>query len=61
MRIVTNRLHLVPRPNRHRERTVPPGEWGCYVEFTLKPQTADEDGDFLQAEVTVSQVEIAGT
>ena len=24
----------------------------CYVEFTLKPQTTDEDGDFRQAEVS---------
>jgi hypothetical protein len=32
-----------------------------YVEFTLKPQTTDEDGDFLQAEVSVGQLEIAGT
>jgi hypothetical protein len=49
-------------------RTVPAGTMGvvldvytdgtCYVEFTLKPQTADEDGDFLQAEVSVSQLEI---
>ena len=33
----------------------------CYVEFTLKGQTADEDGDFLQAEVSASQLEIIGT
>jgi hypothetical protein len=52
-------------------RTIPAGSMGvvldvygdgtCYVEFTLKPQTADEDGDFLQAEVSASQLELAGT
>lgn len=29
----------------------------CYVEFTISPQTADEDGDFLQAEVPPGQLE----
>jgi hypothetical protein len=53
------------------ERTIPAGATGvvvdvyadgtCYVEFTLRPQTADEDGDFLQAEVPASQLEIART
>ncbi len=52
-------------------RTIPAGTTGvvldvyadgtCYVEFTLKRQTADEDGDFLQAEVSASQLEITGT
>jgi hypothetical protein len=51
-------------------RTIPAGTKGVvldvyddgtsYVEFTLKPQTADEDGDFLQAEVSPSQLEITG-
>jgi hypothetical protein len=27
-----------------------------YVEFTLKRQSADNDGDFLQAEVPASQL-----
>jgi hypothetical protein len=53
------------------DRTIPAGTTGfvvdvyadgtCYVEFTLRPQTADEDGDFLQAEVPASQLEIAKT
>jgi hypothetical protein len=33
----------------------------CYVEFTFRPQTSDEDGDFLQAEVSPDQLETAGT
>jgi hypothetical protein len=51
-------------------RTIPAGTTGvvldvyadgtCYVEFTLKGQTAEEDGGFLQAEVSVSQLEITG-
>jgi hypothetical protein len=53
------------------ERTIPAGATGvvvdvyadgtCYVEFTLRPQTADEDGDFLQAEVPARQLEITKT
>jgi hypothetical protein len=31
----------------------------CYVEFTIKPQTTDEDGDFVQAEVPAGQLEAA--
>jgi len=33
----------------------------CYVEFTFRPQTSDEDGDFLQAEVSPDQLEPAAT
>jgi hypothetical protein len=33
----------------------------CYIDFTLKPQTADEDGDFVQAEVPPGQLKITGT
>jgi len=53
------------------DRTIPAGTKGvvlevyadgtCYVEFTFKPQTPDEDGDFLQAEVSPDQLETAGT
>jgi hypothetical protein len=52
-------------------RTIPAGTKGvvldvyadgtCYIDFTLKPQTADEGGDFVQAEVPPNQLEIAGT
>lgn len=28
---------------------------------SIKPQTADEDGDFLQAEVSAGDLEIAGS
>jgi hypothetical protein len=52
-------------------RTIPAGSKGvvldvyadgtCYVEFTLKPQTTDEDGDFVQAEVSASRIELAGS
>jgi hypothetical protein len=52
------------------DRIVPAGTTGvvldvypdgtCYVEFTIKPQSADEDGDFLQAEVPAGQLESAG-
>jgi hypothetical protein len=31
----------------------------CYVEFTFRPQTLYEDGDFLQAEVSPDQLETA--
>jgi hypothetical protein len=52
------------------DRTVPAGTTGvvvdvypdgtCYVEFTIKPQTAEEDGDFLQAEVPPGRLESSG-
>lgn len=52
------------------DRAIPAGTTGvvidvypdgtCYVEFTLKPQTADEEGDFLQAEVPPALLELAG-
>jgi hypothetical protein len=32
----------------------------CYVEFTIKPQTAEEDGDFLQAEVPAARLVTTG-
>jgi hypothetical protein len=32
----------------------------CYVDFTIRPQTADEDGDFVQAEVPPGRLEITG-
>lgn len=32
----------------------------CYVEFTIKPQTAAEDPDFLQAEVPASKLQSLG-
>lgn len=49
------------------DRIIPSGTTGtvlevypdgtCYVEFTVRPQTADEDGDFLQAEVPAGRLE----
>jgi len=53
------------------DRMVPAGTTGvvldvypdgtCYVEFTIKPQTTEEDGDFLQAEVPAERLETAGS
>jgi hypothetical protein len=50
------------------ERTIPAGMEGvvlevkpdgtCLVELAFRPQTADEDGDFVQAVLTEGQYEI---
>lgn len=58
----------VPAVSLFDGRTVPPGMVGavlevmsdgaCLVELAFRPQTADQDGDFVQAVLAESQYEI---